>query len=258
MAEQIKETKSTNVKQGTQTASKSQSTKTSTAPNAKDKEITKLKAENSKLEKIISEQKSDFDSKMQDMEMKINLLMATLTQSSKNAKTETAEEAKEVVVGCRAFSGAALSTSDGTICYIFKGGEEKHIDIEDLKTLLRESGVRNNKTLFADGLFYFIDEKMYKEFRIKRTSDLSKENIIKLLLVDDVDEMLRGIKDFTNNKSKMAVTHTMQFMIAQMLIDESNPLAFWKYENRKALETYLENRFDDLIAQSGIFNIIRK
>jgi len=218
-------------------------------------EVDELKAENKRLKGELESQSNSFDVQLNAIKAQMDLLMKA--QMTNVAVTKEEEpEAKEIIIGCRAFSGAALASNDGTIVYTFNGGEEKGIDSEDLRQVLRENGQRNNKKLFQNGLFYFVDEKYYNIFKIKKNVDLSKEHIAEIVLTKDKDEMIRKVKEMTNDKSDMGVTHTFKFLIAEMLLDEKNPLASWTYDNKKYLETYLGNNFDDLIASSGIFKYL--
>src|SRR5574344_1244173 len=125
-------------------------------------EVETLKAENKKLKADLKNQTNSFESQFNELKAQIELLAKANMSRSQIVETHKEEEPKEVAVGCRAFSGAALANNDGSIVYTFNGGEEKFIDMEDLKQVLRENGQRNNKRLFQNGLFYFVDEKFYK------------------------------------------------------------------------------------------------
>ena len=211
------------------------------------------KKTNEELKKIIESQAKQ----IADLQASVSALIA-LAGNAVNSEQPKKEEETTAVVGCRAFSGAPLVNQDESLNYSFACGEEKEIDISDLKDLLKDSGVRKNKLLFRDGIFYFKDPKYYNYFGIKNVVDLSDSAIKKIVLTDDVNSMIRKVKEITNDRMNFRVTHTLQFKVAQMIVDDSQPLMGWRYDARKALEDYLGIKFDDLVAYTGLYNILRK
>lgn len=207
---------------------------------------------NEELKKTIEEQAAQ----IAELQASLKMMMSAYTQTAQVAQQKPQKET--VVVGCRAFSGAPLSNQDESVCYTFACGEEKEIDVSDLKDILKDNGLRKNKVLFRDGLFYFKDKSYYDYFGIKNVIDLSDEAIKEIVLTDNVDSMLRKVKEITKDRTNFNVMHTLKFKIAQMIVDESQPLLGWRYDSRKALEDYLGNKFDDLVAYTGIYNILRK
>ena len=207
---------------------------------------------NDELKKTIEKQANEIDS----LKEQITALMALMGQNV--ASKQNSVDKETVVVGCRAFSGAPLANQDESVCYTFSCGEEKAIDISDLKDILKDSGLRKNKFLFRDGIFYFKDEKYYVYFGIKNVVDLSDEAIKAFVLIPDVNAMLRKAKEITKDRTNFNIMHTLKFKIAQMIVDSSQPLMGWRYDSRKALEDYLGCKFDDLVAYTGIYNILGK
>lgn len=206
--------------------------------------------------KIIEEQNKQIEQMQQQMQQ-----MAAMFSMFQNAGAQVGQQKgkENVLVGCRAFSGAVLSTKDESVQYNFEVGEEKEIPYDDLKLILKENGVRNNKRLFEKGLFYFVDEEDYRSFGIKPRVDLSVENIKRIVTEPDIDKMIREVKEITKDKVDWAVTHSLKFTIAQMWVDKENqPLKNWSYENRVALENYFGNKFDDLIAGIGLINFVKQ
>lgn len=194
-----------------------------------------------------------------ELKAQVQTLIALATKG--NEPKEIQEEGngiEYVTVGCRAFSGASLANKDESICYSFWVGEEKQIDIEDLKEVLKDSGLRRNKIWFEKGLFYFKDEKYYKYFAINKRVDLTWQNIKSIIMTPDIDLMIRKVKDLTKDKKDLAITHTLKYIIAQMLVDPSNPLLGFSYSSKVALENYFGNKFDELINYAGVYNILRK
>lgn len=214
---------------------------------------TSTRKTNEELKKTIETQASE----IADLKEQVASLIALMGKAV-SAQQPKNEEEKTAVVGCRAFSGAPLVNQDESLNYSFACGEEKEIYISDLKDLLKDSGVRKNKILFRDGIFYFKDPQYYDYFGIKNVVDLSDSAIKKIVLTDDVNSMIRKVKEITNDRTNFRVTHTLQFKVAQMIIDDSQPLMGWRYDARKALEDYLGIKFDDLVAYTGLYSILRK
>ena len=175
-----------------------------------------------------------------------------------NQSTSTKQEGATVKIGCRAFSGACLRNRDETILHLFAAGEEQDIDAEDLRQILKDNSVITARSLFEKGIFYFVDKEEYAKWGIKQRVDLSQEAIVKLVTNTDIDAMIRNVKEITKDKTDVSLTHSLKFIIAQMIIDNKNePLRNWRYENRIALENYLGNKFDDLITNVGLPNMLR-
>lgn len=214
---------------------------------------TNTRKTNEELKKTIETQANE----IADLKEQVASLIALMGKAV-SVQQPKKEEEKTAVVGCRAFSGAPLVNQDESLNYSFACGEEKEIDISDLKDLLKDSGVRKNKILFRDGIFYFKDPQYYDYFGIKNVVDLSDNAIKKIVLTDDVNSMIRKVKEITNDRTNFRVTHTLQFKVAQMIIDDSQPLMGWRYDARKALEDYLGIKFDDLVAYTGLYSILRK
>lgn len=182
------------------------------------------------------------------MQAQLNMLM-------NNQSKPSTDKSEDVLIGCRAVYGAVLATNDNKYVFKFECDEEKYIDSEDLKTVLKESG-RDNKKLFEQDTFYFVNEEDYEKFKIKKRVDLSRENLIRILTKNDSYAMIDEINKMTNNLLNYSVTHAIQYEIVKMLIDTSNPLKDWKYENRTALERYINQKFDDLMASIGALELL--
>lgn len=220
----------------------------------------KPKTENPEYEKIIEEQKRTIETmqaQMVEMQKQFSSMLAIMNNGG-NAQKEEKREKEYVRVGCRTFSGATLCTKDESIQYLFEAGDVKDILAEDMKLIFRDSGLRNNKALFEKGLFYFLDEEDYNTYGIRPRVDLSVENIKRIVTQHDVDKMIREVKEMTKDKADLSIVHSLKFTIAQMWIDKENqPLKNWSYENRVALENYFGNKFDDLIANIGLYNFVK-
>ena len=111
--------------------------------------------------------------------------------------------------------------------------------------------------MFEDDIFYFVNPEDYSRFKIKKRIDLSRENIIRILNLDPI-KMIDEVNLLTNNLVDFAVMHNFQFEVVKLLIDKTNPLANWKYENRRHLERYLRQNFDDLEAAVGAIELLPK
>ena len=60
----------------------------------------------------------------------------------------------------------------------------------------------------------------------------------------------------TNNKIDFNILHTFQYQVARLIIDNDAKLKDWKYENRAALERYINKKFDDLLASMSAVEIL--
>ena len=193
-----------------------------------------------------------------DLKKQLQALMSAIMANGTRVEPK-AEEPKTVKVGCRAFSGACLRNKDESIIYYFSAGEERDVDVEDLKMIFKDGAILKNRALFEKGIFYFVDNDQYSKWGISQKVDLSLDAIKAIVTEPDVDVMIRKVKELTKDKTDTNVTHSFKFIIAQMMVDnEKEPLRSWRYENRVALENYLGNKFDELIANVGLYNIVRQ
>lgn len=215
-------------------------------------EQTNLESENQKLKQENAEKDATIkllQENFEKMQQQIEKLMKGNSQPTDNT------EDKEVVVCCRAINGGVLGTADERYIIKFLCDEEKYVDVEDLKTIFRESGSRNVRKLFEEDVFYFKNAEDYSKFKIKKRIDLSRDNIIRIL-TSPVTKMIDEVNLLTNNLVDFSVVHNFQFEIVKMLVDPKNPLRDWKYENRNAMEKYLNRKFDDLMAAIGAIELI--
>lgn len=212
------------------------------------KDNEKLKQENDDKNKKVEELSKGFS----ELQEKLNFLL----NSKQFTNTNSTNSSEDVKVGFRGVYGGVLSTNDGSLQYKFESNETKYIDSEDLKLLFRETGLRNNKKLFEEDIFYFEDEKYYSTFKIKKKIDLSKENILRILTKPNVNDTIIELNKMTNNKIDFRIMHTFQFQVARLLIDNDSQLKNWDYSNRITLEKYLNQKFDDLLASLGAIELL--
>ena len=245
MATQIKKTNNSTVK-----STKSEEIKTNNILNEddKEKEIEILRKENEEKDKKLEELSKNF-ALMQEQLSKL------MSQSSSISKSKDDDE--DVLVGCRSIYSNCLATNDGRCSYSFNCDDQKYVSAEDLRQIFRESN-RNTRGLFEDDVFYFVNPKDYERFKIKKRVDLSPENIIRILTTLDTHSMIDEINKMTNSKINFAVLHNFQFEVVKLLIDKSNPLANWKYDDRRTLEEYLGQKFDDLMAAVGARDLLAR
>lgn len=244
MATQIKKT---NNSTKTTIAKENNTQETATLLKDKQKEIEALQALNKEKDAKFEELSRNF----MLMQEQLNALM-----EQKVTSTTTSQDDEDVLVGCRSIYGNCLTTSDGRYSYSFLCDEQKYISVEDLKMIFRDSG-RNTRKMFEDDIFYFVNPEDYSRFKIKKRIDLSRENIIRILNLDPI-KMIDEVNLLTNNLVDFAVMHNFQFEVVKLLIDKTNPLANWKYENRRHLERYLRQNFDDLEAAVGAIELLPK
>lgn len=195
------------------------------------------------------------DDELKNMANMFATMQAQLNMLMNNQNKVSTDKAEDVMVGCRAVYGSVLATNDNKYVIRFECDEEKYVDSDDLRILLKESG-RDNKRLFEQDTLYFVNEEDYEKFKVKKRVDLSRDNLIRVLTKNEITGMIDEINNMTNNLTNYSVTHAIQFEIVKMLIDKTNPLKDWKYENRVALEKYINQKFDDLMASIGALELL--
>ena len=210
--------------------------------------IEELEELNKEKDKKIDEMSSS----LAYMQQQINMLMQQIiTSKNVEQKSETNEE---VLVCSRGIYDTVLCTNDNKILYNFKCNEEKYIDVEDLKTLFKES-IRDNRLLFEEDTLYFKDPENYKRFNIKKRIDLSPENIVRVLTLPEHD-MIEEVNKMTDSLHNFRLVHSLQFEIVKLLLGKDKLLRNWSYENRNALEKYIGQKFDDLMAAVGAIELL--
>lgn len=226
--------------------------------NEKEENIAKInKDEKEELLKHLQEeninQKSQIDLLTKNLEIlqsQIKILVSTMDDKKSNKEIN-----EDVLIGCRKIYGDVLSTSDNSLVIPFDCDEEKYINSEDLKLLLKQNSQKNNKKLFENDIFYFVDKNNYERFKVIKRFDLSKDNIIRILnlpreqMIDEVNLLTNQLRDFN-------ILHAFQFEIVKMLINSNAPLKNWSYDNRAYLENYLNIKFDDLAASVGAIELL--
>lgn len=220
-------------------------------PTAEELEIKRLQDENKTKDNQLNDLKTQFGS----LQNQLNLLMQNNSLYN-SQKKETDDEV--VTIGCNTFGVLPFCTIDERVNYIFNCGEEKDIELSEVKELLKDNSIKKNKNLFAKNLLYFADEKYYKMFKIKKEFELSTEEIVKMLQLPSPNDTIIEINRLTKNLTDYNVLQTINFKIASLLIDASVPLKKWDYKNRVTLEEYIGLKFDDIIAASGLYKAWRQ
>ncbi len=205
------------------------------------------------LEKANAE-KEELHGKVDSIEAQLAMLMKKV--AGVPTVDDEAEE-EEVAVVSRNFVDTALESPDGSVLFVFKVGEQKYISADDMRNILKENATHRNKRLFERGLFYFANPADYKRFKITPRIDLSYERVKEIIMQDSIENMIAEFDRITNNARDRGVTHVFAFEVVEMLKDSSAPLRNWNYENRVALEQRIGRKFDDLIAQSCYFDILK-
>lgn len=213
----------------------------------RDEEIARLRKEN-----------QEKDERFFSLQEQLLALEKKLNQNMNTTYNHISEESynEDILVGCRAFSPIPLCTSDNRICIIFNGSEEKYISSDDLKELFKITATKNNRSYFENGTFYFVEKSNYDKFKIRVKNDLSKEKVKEIILTTDVNEMIDKVNKISNDLIDRGVLHIFKYTIVELLLDSSNPLKNWSYENRSTLEDYLKVKFDNLIANSGVLKFM--
>lgn len=242
-------------------------TKTTNKTYSQDKELEKETMQEDTLEDKTAEEKiaeltssneqkakqiDELSSSVATLQQQINMLMQQIINSKQQEVVK--DDNEEVAVCSRGIYDTVLCTNDNKILYNFKCNEEKLISVEDLKILFKES-IRDNRLLFEEDTLYFKDAENYKRFNIKRRIDLSPENIVRVLTLPEHD-MIDEINKMTDNLHNFRLVHSLQFEIVKLLLGKDKLLRNWSYENRNALEKYIGQKFDDLMAAVGAIELL--
>ena len=208
---------------------------------ARDIEKDELKKENLELRKSLS-----------DMQNQINTLMQIISNGQRQPKIE--EDNEEVEVGCREFSGVSWARADGATMS-FRCGEKVYLTVSELKEYFKDT-LRNNKGLFSNGILYFYDESNYERFKITPKVNLSEENVIDIISDEDTQSMLRKVKELTTDLRNVPVAHTFIYMIADLFIRKPKNMSGFSYANREALEKYIGNKFEEIMARGQMYKFV--
>lgn len=208
-------------------------TKSVTQKVQEDKNVnpTDLAGENAKLKEELEQMMSNY----KDMQLQLqNMLLA-----QQNLKGRDDEE--ELMVGCRIFNGAWLSSEKGDISIFIGYKDEVGIKITELREIFKNPF--GYKQMFIKGSLYFKNEEDYKKFNIRKDFDLSDEGI-KELLAKPSNQVIEEVKKITNEKKNLTQVFVLLYQIASLI--DTNDIDI-KYETRNALERYFDVDFVDII-----------
>ena len=208
-------------------------TKSVTQKVQEDKNVnpTDLAGENAKLKEELEQMMSNY----KDMQLQLqNMLLA-----QQNLKGRDDEE--ELMVGCRIFNGAWLSSEKGDISIFIGYKDEVGIKVTELREIFKNPF--GYKQMFIKGSLYFKNEEDYKKFNIRKDFDLSDEGI-KELLAKPSNQVIEEVKKITNEKKNLTQVFVLLYQIASLI--DANDIDI-KYETRNALERYFDVDFVDII-----------
>ena len=209
-------------------------------------EINLLKKELQERDKTIN----DLTNSMDSLKAQLDILMKSMQQQP-NIK----DDDRDIEVFCRTFYPVTLSAMNDQKKFTIQGMGSAYININELKLFLRDT-TSGSLTLFKNDILYFKDESLYEELKIKKEIDLSDENIIKIITMEDTNEMINKVAELTNYKVNFAVLHAFQYLVVKLTLDKNKPLKNWSYENRRILESYIGQKFDDLSRAINAYDMI--
>lgn len=229
------------------------------AKNTKNVKETNKKVEPEKIEEVKVQETED--GQKNEAPSEVELLRAQI-EEMKKAMAEMATKASvpsqsilvkeaedEVEIGCRMLQGIGLVSDDGTVSIDLKFNDVQSATISEIKKLFRKSHI---KKLFEDGICYFVDEADYEIFSIRNYKDLSDENLISLLTLNNVNDIIKKLDIITEYKRNSNVLNCIIYRICNMII--KGQLKDWDYYVRKGIESYFDIEFDRGIS---ILNSIR-
>lgn len=199
----------------------------------------------SELDRLTKE-KEESDKKFTELQAQMQLLMQQVSMMG-NTNT-TISVAEEVEVGCRLFSGGAVCNRTEDILYRFKYGEIKEIPVDELKECFRNQ-INNYRDLFAKGVFYFLNEKYYNEFKIRERLDLSEETLIDLLVNKRISVPYKEHM-MVNGHRENNVYLTVLYIIADLYLQ--GKLSTWDFTQKREFEIYFGKRIDDVASMVSV------
>lgn len=193
----------------------------------------KLEEENANLKNQLKEMMDNYK------EMQLQLQTMLIAQQNQNVPTTNDED---IVIGCRIYNGATLSSIAGDIIIPVGYREEVEIKATELREVFKSPF--GYKHMFRKGMLYFKDNDNYKRFSITPEIDLSDEGLVKLLEKADETEIIEHVKKITKDKKDLMEVFALIYQIAY-LIDKKQVIL--DYEVRHSLEKYFNIDFKDLI-----------
>lgn len=214
---------------------KEQKNKSVTQKVHEDKNVnsTNLVEENANLKEQLDEMMKNYK------EMQLQLQNMLLAQKA-SVPTNNDEE---IIVGCRIFNGAFLSSVGGDISMQVNYREEIGIKYVELREIFKSPF--NYKQMFKKGTLYFADEENYKRFGITKEIDLSDESLKEELEKKDFSSAIEWVKKITNDKRDLNEVFALIYQIAYLIDNKKIDL---DYEVRNGLERYFNVDFKDIIA----------
>lgn len=173
-------------------------------------------------------------------EMQLQLQNMLIAQQ---AQKIPANNDDDIVVGCRIFNGATLSSVGGDIIIPVGYREETEVKAVELREIFKSPF--GYKHMFRKGTLYFVDEANYKRFGITKEIDLSDDSLIELLENNNENMIIEKIKQMTTDKHDLMEVFAIIYQIAYLIDHKKINL---DYEVRHNLEKYLNVDFKDLIS----------
>lgn len=222
-----------------------------------------INTENNNLNELkrLREESLKKDRQIEELQNSFSLLQSQLSAllQMQSQLQNVASNNEEIEIGNRMFLNTPLSAQNGNKVTLINGwgksGENNMILAEDLKIYLNDIN-RKNLSLFEKDIFYFTDEKNYEKFRVKKTLDLSEKNILKIITMEDVNEMIGIVRDMTRNKTDFDVLQAFQYQVIRIMLTQDSELKNWNYDNRVALENYIGQKFTSLMVSINAYDAI--
>lgn len=195
----------------------------------------KLAEENASLKKELEEMMSNY----KDMQIQLqNMLLAQQNQAAANNKLQE----DKIIVGCRIFNGATLSSPGNDVTIQIPYLEEVEMTYSELREVFKSPfGYKN---MFKKGILYFVNPDDYTKFTIKQEIDLSDDALIKLLSENTSTFIIEKAKEITKDKKDLMEMFALIYQIARLVDEKKVNL---DYSIRSNLEKYFDVDIDTLI-----------
>jgi hypothetical protein len=151
-------------------------------------------------------------------------------------------ENETLFVGCRFINGVAIYSPQRDVEVTIPFGESNRVElsVSEMRMCLKTPQV---KEMLKKDVIYFEDESNYERFKISNRLNISDENLIDLISINDVPSILNEFNVFTSNKRDDNVVHSIVWRIVKLVMDGSLPKM--QYNTRKAIEDYFKLSIDN-------------
>lgn len=199
------------------------------------------KSEEKKVEEIKepiskeNEEVSELKKQIEEMKKAMEALIANSNAAAPSNSVVIKESDDEIEIGTRMIQGIGFTSTDETISLRMDYNQIQALSLSEMKKLLRQQEI---KRLFENGVCYFVKQEDYALLGIRNAIDLSTENLQRILISGNLNEIVRELNSMTSNLKNSTVVHCLIFRICDMI--RKGELANMDYTTRTGLSNYFK------------------